>query len=96
MTCQVCGFGDSDEGLPEGVEEITLEQESEDAVMPRVAPDPGQPTPQQLEAHRVTHNPYRSWCKWCIMVRARGSPHNGRGGGLHPRDPRRLFLPHEG
>ena len=57
-------------------EEIAVEEESpEEAIVPRVSPDPGQPTPQQLEQHRVTHTPFRSWCKWCVMGRARGSPH---------------------
>ena len=33
------------------------------------APDPGQPTWTEIEEHRLTHQPYRSWCKWCVMGR---------------------------
>ena len=57
-------------------EEITIEEESsEEAVQPRVSPDPGQPTLRQLEQHRITHTPFRSWCKWCVIGRARGTQH---------------------
>ena len=35
----------------------------------KVAPDPGQPTWEEIEEHRLTHQPYRSWCKWCVMGR---------------------------
>jgi hypothetical protein len=35
----------------------------------KVAPDPGQPTWDEIEEHRLTHQPYRSWCKWCVMGR---------------------------
>ena len=38
----------------------------------RVIPDPGQPTRQQIEDHRVDHLPYRSWCPECVAGRATG------------------------
>ena len=41
----------------------------------KMAVDPGQPTPKQLEDHRRLHLPYRLWCKWCVMGRGRGFPH---------------------
>ena len=50
--------------------------ESEDAEPLKVMPDPGQPTAEQLELHRLTHWPFRSWCPWCVMGRARGAPHS--------------------
>ena len=50
--------------------------ESEDVEPLKVMPDPGQPTAEQLELHRLTHWPFRSWCPWCVMGRARGAPHS--------------------
>ena len=52
--------------------------------MLKMAPDPGQPTRQQLAEHRITHVPFRSWCKWCVMGRARGPPHAPWGGSAIP------------
>ena len=56
------------------IEEVEID-ESEDPEPLRVLADPGQPTAEQLELHRLTHWPYRSWCKWCVMGRGRGAPH---------------------
>ena len=33
--------------------------------------DPGNPTLEQLEEHRASHLPYRSWCRWCVLGRGR-------------------------
>ncbi len=61
-------------------EEITIEEERSDEVERlKVAPDPGQPTLKQLELHRITHIPFRTWCKWCVMARARGAQHSASG-----------------
>ena len=56
------------------IEEVEIDA-SEDPEPLRVLADPGQPTAEQLELHRLTHWPYRSWCKWCVMGRGRGAPH---------------------
>ena len=47
----------------------------EDVVDLKHATSPPQPSAEQVERHRVDHNPYRSWCKWCIMGRGQGRPH---------------------
>ena len=63
---------------PEIQEEVTIQEEAEDseeAEAPRIAPDPGQPTAKQVAEHRITHYPYRTWCKFCVMGRGRGAPH---------------------
>ena len=44
----------------------------------RILPDPGQPTQQQLEDHRIDHLPYRSWCPECVAARATGEQHHKR------------------
>ena len=55
--------------------EVQIEEEEEEIQAPRVAHDPAQPTERQLSEHRVTHLPYRSWCKWCVLGRGRGIQH---------------------
>ena len=59
----------------EGDEEVRIEEEeSDDTGVPRPAPRPGDPSQCQVEEHRQTHWPYRSWCKWCVLGRGRGRP----------------------
>ena len=48
------------------------EELEEEAEAPRAARDPGCPTEKQVEDHRLTHLPYRTWCKWCNLGRGRG------------------------
>ena len=38
------------------------EREEEDCAPVRIAPEPGDPTMEEVEDHRATHLPYRSWC----------------------------------
>jgi hypothetical protein len=71
---------DGDEG-----EEIKIETEDDAEVEPvKVATDPGKPTDKQIEEHRLTHLPYRSWCRWCVLGRGRGLQHRVRPGSLIP------------
>ena len=32
----------------------------------RIAPSPKQPSAAEVELHRITHWPYRSWCEECV------------------------------
>ncbi len=53
-------------------EEVRIEEEVE--VEPaKIAHSPKQPSAQEEEDHRVDHADYRSWCKWCVMGRARST-----------------------
>ena len=36
---------------------------------------PPRPTPEMIEAHNVSHIPFRSWCAGCVAGQARDSPH---------------------
>ena len=38
----------------------------------RVAPSPQRPSATDVEEHRVTHIPFRSWCRECVEGRALG------------------------
>ena len=51
------------------------EELEEEAEPPRAARDPGCPTEKQVEDHRLTHLPFRTWCKWCNLGRGRGLQH---------------------
>ncbi len=64
-------------------EEVRIEEEVE--VEPaKIAHSPKQPSAQEEEDHRVDHADYRSWCKWCVMGRARGQHHVHSKGSLIP------------
>ena len=41
----------------------------------RVLRDPGEPTQEEWEEHRIDHIPYRSWCPFCVKGRGRGTQH---------------------
>ncbi len=69
--------------LPEDKAEI---DESEQDIEPiKTAHSPAQPTPEQEEEHRCTHQPYRSWCKWCVMGRGLGEQHRSSPGSTIPK-----------
>ena len=36
---------------------------------------PNEPTNDEIQKHRLTHTPYRSWCPECVKGRAKMSPH---------------------
>ena len=44
----------------------------------RIAPSPILPSAAEVEEHRVTHIPYRSWCRECVEGKALGE-HRGHG-----------------
>lgn len=37
---------------------------------------PPQPSDEERALHNLTHIPYRAWCKFCVMSRARGDQHS--------------------
>jgi len=41
----------------------------------RTAPTPILPSAADIEEHRLTHWPYRSWCKFCNLGRGTGEQH---------------------
>ena len=51
------------------------EPEGEQAIAPKVAKDPGQPSAQEIADHAVTHLPYRSWCPHCVRGKGRNFAH---------------------
>ena len=65
-----------EENSPEGMAEEERERgESEEGLEAKVVRDPGQPTPEEVAKHQVTHVPYRAWCASCVMGRGRNAAH---------------------
>ncbi len=72
-------------GDVEAEEEIRIEDEQDTEVEPvRTIPDPGKPTAREIELHRMTHLPFRLWCRWCVLGRGRGLYHKKSDGSLIP------------
>ena len=60
----------------EGEPMVLEEGEDEEECAPmRMAPEPGEPTAEEIENHRTTHLPYRSWCEECVKGRGSGEQH---------------------
>ena len=68
------GKGGGEEVDPEEVEMGGEEvQESPIVICPRI---PYSPSRAELSHHQLTHWPFRSWCKECVMGKSRSSPHS--------------------
>ena len=69
------------EGGEEG-DEVIIERDTDYECEPiRMAADPGKPTDRQIEEHRLTHVPYKSWCPECVEgrgLREQRGRHAGR------------------
>ena len=52
--------------------------EDEEAAPRKTLRDPGEPSKQEWEEHRVDHIPYRSWCPYCVRGRGTGTQHRRR------------------
>lgn len=63
----------------ESAADIESEIVEDEARQPKVPQNIGRPTRKEIEEHGVTHWPFRSWCRHCMMGRAQGSPHYARG-----------------
>ena len=78
MTCEDEGAEDMLLDMEEGDEgdQVDIQEDVDEEVEPvRTAADPGKPTDRQIEEHRTSHLPFRSWCRWCVLGRGRGLQH---------------------
>ena len=62
-------------GESDDMVEAADEENAEDVIQPKVAARPYQPTKAEIEAHEITHLPYRNWCAHCIAGKGVSSPH---------------------
>ena len=51
----------------------------EEAVVPRRAREPSDPTDEERRRHETTHLPFRSWCPYCVRGRLANPPHRDLG-----------------
>jgi hypothetical protein len=56
-------------------EAIEMDEEPEEARVPKVLKSPLQPTAQEVDERNLAHLPFRDWCSHCIMGKARNIPH---------------------
>ncbi len=66
-----------DDGLSQGVAAVD-EGEGEEGRAPVQAKTPQRVSQREMEEHRLTHTPFRSWCRWCVMARARNAQHRSK------------------
>lgn len=59
--------------------EINDDEEQQEVQKLKVKVSPVKPTPVEVEDHRCSHDPYRSWCKLCVMGKALGERHSETG-----------------
>ena len=67
------------------IPEEAMVEISEEAEPLKVAPSPIMPSAAEIEEHRISHIPYRSWCRECVMGRGLGEKrglHQGRDHGV--------------
>ena len=66
-----------------GTEIMTSTEDHEDDIdtgehgqtLPRMLPDPGAPSRQEVLEHELTHIPFRTWCPHCVAARAKSLRH---------------------
>ena len=56
-------------------EELQADIENEEAQKAKPMRDPGAPTQAEIDAHNVTHLPFRAWCPACVAGKSRDRPH---------------------
>ena len=74
---------ESDPTVGEDSELIEIEDETEEAEPLRIAPSPKQPSAADVELHRITRWPCRSWCEECVKGRGLGEQRGTHAGRAH-------------
>ncbi len=92
LRCKPCGRGSRAwpvrklVGSAEGIDGdngdwAIINEESQEVEPITTAPSPTAPSPAEIEEHRLTHIPFRNWCRECMMGRGLGEQrgrHRGR------------------
>ena len=58
-----------------GEGEVHIDESQEAAQPAKYVSSPLQVSAEAMEQHRADHQPFRTWCKFCIMGRGLGQPH---------------------
>ena len=64
-----------EESEAQGSEEPQEDAQEDEGRKPRIQCHPNKPSKKEVEEHRCTHWPFRSWCRHCVRGRAVSSPH---------------------
>ena len=72
-TCEVDGVIQRDEFEVDNEVELDVEEHGRREVARMT--DPKLPSKAEVEAHNLTHLPYRSWCRHCVKGRGKELPH---------------------
>jgi len=60
---------------PEEIDEDMEEETPQEARPPKALADPRKPTLAEVQAHNLTHLPYRSWCPHCVRGKGKSLDH---------------------
>ena len=66
---------DAEQGQERDAEQPEGEVEAPEERIAKMRRNPQEPTKEEVERHRLTHVPYRSWCPECVRARAKATPH---------------------
>ena len=69
------GMGSTEGKGPGGDVKEEREEESEEGLTPKAMRTPITPSKAELEAHELTHYPYREWCIFVCRISRRAGPH---------------------
>ena len=72
--------GDADQTEEDEEEETELPEGAQESPRVRIGPTPARPSEAEVEDHRLTHWPYRSWCDECALGRGLGEQRAGSSG----------------
>ena len=61
--------------MEDAEEASEMDEDPEEARVPKVLKSPFQPTAQEVAERNLTHLPFRNWCPHCIMGKARNVSH---------------------
>ena len=55
--------------------DFDLDQFEHGITVPKMLPDPGAPSRQEVLEHELTHLPFRAWCPYCVAARGKDMKH---------------------
>ena len=67
------------DGPAEAGQEHLHSAQGTEAIPAKQMPSPRLPTADEIATHNLTHLPYKSWCRYCIMSRRPNEPHRSKG-----------------
>ena len=59
----------------DGQKDEDIGDDIHEALQPKILPDPGAPSRQEVLEHEMTHIPLRTWCPHCVAARAKAMKH---------------------